>query len=534
VYYLVESNGSVHGFGGAVFFGSLAKDHNLPGRIVASAAVPNGGGYWLVESNGIVYNFGTAAYCGSALHVRAKNPIVAMAPTPDGYGYWLADKKGSIFNFGDAQFYGSAVHFHAVNVVGFAPSVDGHGYWIATSRGAVYNFGDAPFFGSAVHMALHNTVVAITPTPDGMGYWLVTSTGNVFGYGDAHVFASTDLIDLNRPITSMASSPDGQGYWLADADGTVYSFGDAPSEGSLPHAVRAPLSVVAITRTVISTASPFVPLPHELFGYDISDYQCLKPGSTKIQKGLPTLSPETIIEAAGWLDSADNSCLAAEAAWAKNVEGSTGGPYNLYLFMNAPSEDAAANTMSATGPAGTCAQEGGASQLLCLAFNYGYNGAENALQYATSAGVTSDIWWLDVENASLSSDQYSHPSSGQYWSDSIAQNDRTIAGAYEALKASGLIVGIYSSSLQYPKIAGDFIPSSTPIPLWIAGVPWTNPPFSEPNLPGASVLSPWCSGSAKYSGTNSYDVFAGGIPWMLQETPGTESSPYGIDPDYTC
>jgi hypothetical protein len=383
-------------------------------------------------------------------------------------------------------------------------------------------------------LALRNTVIEITPTPNGMGYWLTTSTGNVYAYGDAHVFGSAGTLDLKRPITSMASTPDGQGYWLADADGTVYSYGDAPAEGSLPHPVSAPLSVVAIVRTVISTAAPFVPLPKETIGYDISNYQCSKPGSTKVQKNLPKNSSLTIIEAAGWLDGADNPCLAAEAAWATSVEGSKGASYNLYLFMNAPSKDTAAQTMSATGPAGTCARDSRSAQLLCLAYNYGYNGAEDAFQHATSAGVTSEIWWLDIEGASLSADQYSDAATGQYWSDSIDQNDRTISGAYTALKARGLVVGIYSTSLQYPKITGNFIPSSTPIPLWVAGVPWTNPPYSESKLPNASVLAAWCHGSAKYRGTNSYDVFAGGVPWILQETPGTEASPYGIDPDYSC
>ena len=48
------------------------------------------------------------------------------------------------------------------------------------------------------------------------------------------------------------------------------------------------------------------------------------------------------------------------------------------------------------------------------------------------------------------------------------------------------------------------------------------------------MLQTWCAGTAKYSGTNTYDVFAGGIPWLVQETPGSMASPFGIDPDYTC
>jgi hypothetical protein len=70
----------------------------------------------------------------------------------------------------------------------------------------------------------------------------------------------------------------------------------------------------------------------------------------------------------------------------------------------------------------------------------------------------------------------------------------------------------------------------------VAGVPWTHPPFSAKDLPGTSVLASWCAWTAKYAGSNQTDIFAGGIPWILQETPGTEAkySPDGIDPDYTC
>ena len=75
------------------------------------------------------------------------------------------------------------------------------------------------------------------------------------------------------------------------------------------------------------------------------------------------------------------------------------------------------------------------------------------------------------------------------------------------------------------------------LPLWVAGAPWTSPPYTNPSgetLPSTSVLAAWCEGIALYAGTDTSDNFAGGTPWILQETPGTLPSPYGIDPDYAC
>jgi hypothetical protein len=89
--------------------------------------------------------------------------------------------------------------------------------------------------------------------------------------------------------------------------------------------------------------------------------------------------------------------------------------------------------------------------------------------------------------------------------------------------------------VQFPTIAGNFKPAGPPVPLWLAGVPWTNPPFSEKGLDATSVLAPWCAGTATYVGfPEDSALFAGGVPWLLQETPGNEPSPYGLDPDYSC
>jgi len=276
-------------------------------------------------------------------------------------------------------------------------------------------------------------------------------------------------------------------------------------------------------------------LPHHVVGYDISDFQCAKHGSPEIGKGLPPVSSFTAIEAAGWLDSAHNSCLAAEASWATAAAGVSTTPYDLYLFLNAPGTSSTATSFGSTGPGGNCVtMAAGPAKQHCVAYNYGYNGSKNAYSYASSVGVSSSLWWLDVENPNLSPSAYADFSSGQYWSYSTVLNAATLQGAIDGLRGEGVLVGIYSTSVQYPKIVGNYVPTGARVPIWIAGAPWTNPPYTENGLLSPNVLANWCAGTASYSGTPGNVLFANGVPWLLQETPGPEKSPYNLDPNFTC
>ena len=153
---------------------------------------------------------------------------------------------------------------------------------------------------------------------------------------------------------------------------------------------------------------------------------------------------------------------------------------------------------------------------------------------AHSLAVSSALWWLDVENPNLSSSAYSNFSANQYWSFSKTLNDEAIQGAIDGLRSEGVVVGLYSTSVQFPEIAGNFVPTGPRLPIWIAGAPWTIPPYTETGLAAAGVLANWCVGNAGYTGFPGGVEFAGGYPWLLQETPGLEPSPYGLDPDYTC
>ena len=436
------------------------------------------------------------------------------------------------------------------SVTGIVPARDGKGYWLFTSSGTLYPFGDAVTFGNATPDG--SPLVGLVPTIDDEGYWLAYADGFVAAFGDAVTYGSLSS-QPPAPVVSIAGLRDGEGYWLTTSAGQVYAFGRATAHGSLSPAPPKGISVVALVPTTAKRGSsgtsgtsgsspaplpaPVLPLKgdpyvHGSMGYDVSSFQCAKHNRAVRQAKLPKTTTLAVVQVAGWLDSATNPCLSSLLGWA-HTAATPHDPTSLYLFLNAPTASAAAGRQDAAGPAGNCAHVAPAKRASCRAYNYGYNGANQALRYAASRGARLRLWWLDVEGGRAPG-AFAQFGRGEYWAQSTALNDRTIQGAIDALRKEGITVGIYSSSLQYANIAGNFVPRGPRIPLWVAGVPWTNPPFGERGLPGKAILRSWCAGTAHYAGSKRTDLFAGGVPWLLQETPGSLPSPYGIDPDYAC
>ena len=546
-YDLVESNGTVLGYGNAKYYGSLTGTAGHS-QIAAAAIVPGGSGYWLLGKGGKLYPFGDAGALGQPGAGHHAGAFSGLAATPDGGGLWAVSTGGSVVHLGDASFCGSPVHQQlGGRVVGIASTPDGRGYWIYTSAGNVYGYGDAGQYGSTPAPS-GTTLVALAPTPDGRGYWLVYSNGTVDDFGDASAIGSLTSAPP-APVSGIAVTKSGGGYWIADAKGQVYTLGATHYHGGVTGALPKGVRVVAILGTTGGTPTavpppstaplpkPVTPLKgdpfqHGALGYDISGFQCAKHKPDLHQAGLPPHTGLAVLQVAGWLNGSANSCLASEMKWAK-AAATTHDPDNLYLFVNAPTASAGAARQDAAGPAGVCARLPLRARASCRAYNYGYNGALNALRYSAAKKVSSALWWLDVEGG-RSSSQYGSYTGGNYWSASKALNDRTIQGAINALRRFRITVGIYSSSIQYRNIAGSFVPKGPRLPLWVAGVPWTNPPYHQRGLPPKRVLKSWCNGTAHYAGSKLTDIFAGGAPWLLQETPGNISSPYGIDPDYAC
>jgi hypothetical protein len=121
-----------------------------------------------------------------------------------------------------------------------------------------------------------------------------------------------------------------------------------------------------------------------------------------------------------------NKCLAAEAANFTNL--------SLYMNTGWYSQSSHLNTSSPR----LCP----ASDANCLAYNYGYNAAVDALNYARTQGANSSTWWLDVETQNT-------------WNSDVVQNQNSLQGAYDLLNQNGAnTVGVYSTTAQWQTITG--------------------------------------------------------------------------------
>lgn len=139
-----------------------------------------------------------------------------------------------------------------------------------------------------------------------------------------------------------------------------------------------------------------------------------------------------------------NPCLASQWAWAN---GAAGRP-SVYINLMAPIGGLGA-AYAGSGPAGTCSRPLSS----CGAYNFGANAAADAVAYATSQGIASGTWWLDVETVNS-------------WLDDRRLNAEVIRGAAEYLESNDLEVGVYSTAYQWAAIAGAYAPR---LPIWVAG-----------------------------------------------------------------
>jgi hypothetical protein len=461
-YWLVAADGGIFGFGGVPFQGSAGGIH-IAAPVVGMAPTPSGRGYWMVGSNGTVYNFGDAKNMG-APPLPPSNKAVAIAGTPDGQGYLIATAGGPVYAYGDAPA-GTAQPLVAP-VVGMAMTADGHGYWLVTGAGGVYSYGSARFFGSAGNIRLNKPIVGMASTPDGGGYWLVATDGGMFSFGDAAFYGSTGNIRLNKPIVGMTPTSDGRGYWLVASDGGIFTFGDAPFRGSTG-ALTLNQPIVGMARGRV--ADPYTP---RTTGYDVSFPQC---GSA-----LP--APPWAFGIVGINNGkafTHDPCLTTLRGWA-------GPGLSVYMNLNSPPTG---SSQALSGPAGQCR----GNDTGCMAYNYGYNAAVDAFNFASASGVTAPVWWLDIETANT-------------WDPNTNNNDLTIQGALDALTTEGVEPGIYSTSYQWGVIAGHYNPAT---PIWVAT--------------GADYATAVAYCSAAHG-------FGGGVTWLTQYgTAGNE-----FDQDYAC
>ena len=193
------------------------------------------------------------------------------------------------------------------------------------------------------------------------------------------------------------------------------------------------LLAAAFIAAVPTSAAAAGTVPQNVAGSDISWPQC----GTDYPGGYGF----GIVGVTGGHPFSSNDCFGSEFQWAE----ATGTP-QMYINLD--------YGLRQDGPLVCAADDTG-----CQAYNYGYDSAQWAHQYAhDQTGGASDsigLWWLDVEF-------------GNSWSDDPDQNSYVIQGALDYFQRTlGVSAGIYSTSYMWDELAGSFAPPNTP--NWIAG-----------------------------------------------------------------
>ncbi len=142
---------------------------------------------------------------------------------------------------------------------------------------------------------------------------------------------------------------------------------------------------------------------------------------------IPANATFGIVGVTNGTDYSTNPCLAAQA---------THFPKALSLYANSGWNDHSAH-LNPSSPKACPAADAD-----CLAYNYGYNAGLFADDAATAAGVSSDVWWLDVE-------------SDNSWNGDVIQNRNSLQGEHDAFIARGAtVVGVYSTTSEWQTITG--------------------------------------------------------------------------------
>ena len=470
-YWFVSADGGVFPYGRGGFAGSVAAT-SLNGPVVSIVPSPTGQGYLLASTDGGVFAFGDARFLGSPAGRRLNRPVASMAPTPSHQGYWLVTADGGVFAYGDAGFHGSLSSAPPRSpIVALVPTRSGAGYWLVSADGGVFTYGDAGFYGSLANASLNAPVVGVTATPSGAGYWMVSADGGVFAFGDAPYQGSPVTEPLRKPIIGISPTRSGRGYWLASADGGVFTYGDAGFYGSLaPATLNRPVSAFAAGAG--STIPPRRTGLASPFGYDVSFPDC--------SRALPPPSAFVVVGVTGGRMFTANPCAGDQFRWARSGTSMA----SVYINVNAPEPEEMAYLAHDAGD--RCHADDGGCQLR----EWGRRGAIAAFNLARHAGITSPMWWLDVETLNT-------------WLPDANSNAVIVQGAIDALRHEGVGVGIYSTFLMYPRILGGW---NAGLPVWVAG---------PEDGPGAQAA---CNGSP----------FGGGQPWLVQYPRG------GFDGDLIC
>lgn len=181
-------------------------------------------------------------------------------------------------------------------------------------------------------------------------------------------------------------------------------------------------AICCLLQSAVGIASAATLYPSGSTGVDVSWPNCGVQIPASATFGIIGVTEGTVY-------SATNPCLAAQAAHF---------PKTLSLYTNSGWNDHSAHLNPSSPKA--CPPE----DADCLAYNYGYNAGLAAYDAATAAGVSSSMWWLDVE-------------SDNTWNDDAIQNRNSLQGEHDALTTRGATtIGVYSTTSAWSTITGDW------------------------------------------------------------------------------
>lgn len=163
------------------------------------------------------------------------------------------------------------------------------------------------------------------------------------------------------------------------------------------------------------------PIEPGTYGYDISYPQC----PSRVPSGAFGFG---IIGVNNGKAMTQNPCMPAQLTWAKKGAADP----SVYINTNSP-------------PAGFKSPLCVSTDRVCLAFEYGRQAAAYAMSYVEKHAPGIERYWLDVESANT-------------WSTDTHENASVLRGMIAGLTGAGKSVGIYSTSYQFTRIAGNFSP----------------------------------------------------------------------------
>jgi hypothetical protein len=203
--------------------------------------------------------------------------------------------------------------------------------------------------------------------------------------------------------------------------------------------LAATATAVAVLTLVPATAALAAPRAPAGTGFDTSYPECAD--------SMPTRPAFAIVGVSDGRPYGDNPCLAAEYGWARSSRRTPA------FYMNTSNPGVASTRLDwygQTGPLACSPDDEGA-----CAYDYGYNAARRAFDYAQSqTGVAAAAdWWLDVETSNS-------------WSGDTNLNLTALQGSIDVLAGEGVTVGVYSTAWQWGRITGG---AALGMPVWVAG-----------------------------------------------------------------